>query len=644
MSYKQHHWRHHPHKGTDPIELAEDWVYVGTYPGDPLTTADSPPFENSWHNTDTTPVAGDAVPARFRLSPDDDLEIEGSFEGGASGTVAWTLPAAWRRDFRKRLVASDDSNAILVVEVDATTGQVIPFTALVAGPTGVAGQQGATGATGAGSTGATGAQGATGSAGGATGATGPQGATGSPGGATGPQGATGATGASGPRGATFAGTWSSFTTYAIGDIVEYNGSSYAAILAGTNHQPDSSPTYWELLAEMGATGATGPVGATGSPAGATGSTGATGPVGATGAPVGANVIEYVENDLSGSDGVYNVTSTIEATPDDWIDGAAHTYDGSTLICIEAYIPAMEADFTGAILVDLYEDGTRVGLIIDQSTGNDSTSPQNRGGKTGYGKTFLTPTAGSHTYSLKIWATTGTTNYVYSGTRTPPDSDSTSGGLIAFMRISRGDGAGPPGSTGATGPSGGPTGATGATGAGGATGATGPAGSVKLFDTTLAVDTATIDTDPTSLAGYATLEIQIYSRTDEATVSSTFNMTVNNDSSAIYDRAFVNMTNATVTGNNSLTQTSWIFGTLGASATAGAVGIHVLTMPNYAGTTFWKMMMLLAGRLNGTDATTANALFQTYGYRSTSAITRIAITPTTAGKKFKAGTRMVIFGR
>jgi len=152
------------------------------------------------------------------------------------------------------------------------------------GTTGPAGPQGATGATGPqGTTGPTGPQGATGPTGpqgatGATGATGLQGATG-PQGTTGPTGPQGATGATGPRGLTWQGTWNNSTTYAKDDAVWYQGSSY--ISKQNNNQnkvPPSNPDWWDLLAQMGATG---PQGATG-PTGPQGAIGATGPQGPTG--------------------------------------------------------------------------------------------------------------------------------------------------------------------------------------------------------------------------------------------------------------------------------------------------------------------------------------------------------------------------
>jgi hypothetical protein len=86
-----------------------------------------------------------------------------------------------------------------------------------------------------GTTGATGATGVTGSAG-------PTGAAG----ATGPTGSQGATGAVGPAGLDWLGIWSSATPYALNDAVAYNDSSYIAIQAGTNQEPDTSPSFWTL--------------------------------------------------------------------------------------------------------------------------------------------------------------------------------------------------------------------------------------------------------------------------------------------------------------------------------------------------------------------------------------------------------------
>jgi hypothetical protein len=155
-----------------------------------------------------------------------------------------------------------------------------------AGNAGPAGPIGATGATGAtGSIGPQGIQGPVGNIGPA----GPTGATGATG-LTGPIGPTGATGATGPAGATgpqgppvsFQGAWNIATTYALGDAVSFNGSSYISLVAGNvGFQPDISNVKWALLAQAGATGSTGATGPAG-PTGPTGATGATGPAGPAG--------------------------------------------------------------------------------------------------------------------------------------------------------------------------------------------------------------------------------------------------------------------------------------------------------------------------------------------------------------------------
>jgi collagen type VII alpha len=154
---------------------------------------------------------------------------------------------------------------------------------------------------GAGSVGPTGATGATGPAGpageqGLQGLQGPIGLTGAAGPA-GPVGATGATGAPGPAGSgsgggiQYQGTYASTTNYALGDVVEFAGSSWVSLVASNaGNTPGLTTGDWGLLASVGATGLAGPMGATGATGqqgptgfGVQGATGATGAPGATGA-------------------------------------------------------------------------------------------------------------------------------------------------------------------------------------------------------------------------------------------------------------------------------------------------------------------------------------------------------------------------
>jgi Collagen triple helix repeat (20 copies) len=96
----------------------------------------------------------------------------------------------------------------------------------------------------------------------AQGPAGPAGATGP----AGPQGGTGATGAVGPAGpqgppVSFLGGWLAGTSYGVGSVVSFGGSSYVALTVNVGREPDLSPSIWAVLAQNGAVGATGPSGA-----------------------------------------------------------------------------------------------------------------------------------------------------------------------------------------------------------------------------------------------------------------------------------------------------------------------------------------------------------------------------------------------
>lgn len=151
------------------------------------------------------------------------------------------------------------------------------------GATGAAGLQGLAGPTGpAGAAGPQGAQGLQGTPGvqGVQGVKGDTGLTGSagPAGSTGPSGAQGPTGPAGSPGLVYQESYSSTANYTLGDVVLWQGASYAS-LAGSNHgnTPSSSPAYWGVLTSQGPAGIQGPQGLKGD-------IGAQGPIGATGPP------------------------------------------------------------------------------------------------------------------------------------------------------------------------------------------------------------------------------------------------------------------------------------------------------------------------------------------------------------------------
>ncbi|WP_419805409.1 DNRLRE domain-containing protein [Terriglobus sp.] len=122
-----------------------------------------------------------------------------------------------------------------------------------------------------------------------TGATGPQGERGFPG-DTGPQGLRGVTGATGRPGFVYQGAYQSATNYNSGDVVLWQGSSWAS-LADSNHgnTPDQSPQQWGLLTSTGLKGDKGDAGETG-PQGLQGLPGSMGPAGQQGptGPIGSN--------------------------------------------------------------------------------------------------------------------------------------------------------------------------------------------------------------------------------------------------------------------------------------------------------------------------------------------------------------------
>ncbi len=62
-------------------------------------------------------------------------------------------------------------------------------------------------------------------------------------------------------GMNFRGVWSAAAEYAVNDAVTFAGSTYLALVAGSNAEPDLYPSNWAVLAQMGSTGATGAQGA-----------------------------------------------------------------------------------------------------------------------------------------------------------------------------------------------------------------------------------------------------------------------------------------------------------------------------------------------------------------------------------------------
>lgn len=174
----------------------------------------------------------------------------------------------------------------------------------------------------------------------------------------------------------------------------------------------------------------------------------------------------------------------------------------------------------------------------------------------------------------------------------------------------------------------------------AAGATG--GRTKLFDSTLAVAAASIDTGAGGIATtFDLLEVYLFARTDEAVVPSALTITLNNDASAIYDIQFTRSVNATVTGAASVASAGWSIATAGASNAAGCFGVFCFTFPTYAQTVGHKVGSLSHGWADGTAAN-ARTQSSTLRYRSTTAISRMKVAAP-GGSNLIAGSRLLIYG-
>lgn len=177
------------------------------------------------------------------------------------------------------------------------------------------------------------------------------------------------------------------------------------------------------------------------------------------------------------------------------------------------------------------------------------------------------------------------------------------------------------------------------------GSGGAGGLIVLYDSGyLGADTASIDTGAAGIAsGHFCLRVIAYLRSTAAATNDNVNLTLNNDSSALYNLSRIQANNAAIANANAGLATAIAVGIVpGASATAGLFGSLDLTMPAYDATTNFK-----SGHSIGEDVTSTvtTSLLSIYGfaYQSTAAISRLKLAPSTGGASFKAGSRMIVYG-
>lgn len=114
------------------------------------------------------------------------------------------------------------------------------------------------------------------------------------------------------------------------------------------------------------------------------------------APAAGGELAYVQ-----ATAAHNITATAAGAATTVLTAPALTLDGATPILIAGFFPAIACPTVAAsaTVIDLYDGGTIVGRFIT------ITNPvATQLSITAVGEYALTPSAGSHTYSLRAWAT------------------------------------------------------------------------------------------------------------------------------------------------------------------------------------------------------------------------------------------------
>jgi hypothetical protein len=166
------------------------------------------------------------------------------------------------------------------------------------------------------------------------------------------------------------------------------------------------------------------------------------------------------------------------------------------------------------------------------------------------------------------------------------------------------------------------------------------GMVKLFDSTLGADAASIDTGAGGIAaGYSALQILAHLRTNDSSVSSAAKIQFNNDAGANYDFQLVRGAGSTASATFSAGDIGWSLVCTGNTANAAAFGAATVTIPAYDSTSHRKTGNWLDGYADGTGSSNA----RTGSWKSTAAISRVAVVPVSPATVIKAGSRLIIFG-
>lgn len=124
-----------------------------------------------------------------------------------------------------------------------------------------------------------------------------------------------------------------------------------------------------------------------------------------------------------------ISATSEATADTVVTAGAITFDGSTRVCIEFFSDSVAPGATAAsaIAIFLYDGASSIGYIWFCKKDSSATA---QNGTTGcHAVRYLTPSAGSHTYSIRA-SRSVSNGSIYAG------AGGSGNDSPAFIRISR----------------------------------------------------------------------------------------------------------------------------------------------------------------------------------------------------------------
>lgn len=167
--------------------------------------------------------------------------------------------------------------------------------------------------------------------------------------------------------------------------------------------------------------------------------------------------------------------------------------------------------------------------------------------------------------------------------------------------------------------------------------------VRLADSTLAADAASIDFQSIP-AIYAHLYLECYLRGTNAAAFIPMNIRFNNDTGANYDNQTLQGSAAVASATEAFAQTVSFIAYAPANGAAGGANLFnavTVDIPHYANTANNKDYSAQYSFKSGTTTTLLNLGCVAGFWRSSAAINRITIYPTT--DNLKSGSRVVLYG-